>query len=269
MFEVESEIAMGLWLLSGLCRRLTWATSLAYFTCFCFVTLYETLSGESSCGCFGRVEVDPRFTLMLDVSMVAALVVFRPGMAAAPAPSHRGVRLIATILATVTAGALAGIAMGSYRQPAASGGTLVETDGLIILEPQKWVGQPFPLAGHIDVGRQLMSGTWIVLLYRHGCPTCSKALPVYRKMATDFAGSGRSVAFIEVPPYGEPIRQEGPGLWGRLEDTKEWFVTTPAVIVVEDGRVVAGWQGQAPGSKEILDAAQGETPVNQGDRQGG
>jgi hypothetical protein len=56
---VEAEIALSLWLLSGLVRRAGWAAALVCFSLFSVVTLHKALAGETSCGCFGVVEVSP------------------------------------------------------------------------------------------------------------------------------------------------------------------------------------------------------------------
>ena len=56
---VECELALGLWLVSGLLPRLAWLTALACFSFFCVVTLYKALTGAASCGCFGAVRVPP------------------------------------------------------------------------------------------------------------------------------------------------------------------------------------------------------------------
>ncbi len=58
IFQVEFELAMGIWLLSGVFKRLAWLAALACFCLFCCVTLYKALTGAASCGCFGRVRVN-------------------------------------------------------------------------------------------------------------------------------------------------------------------------------------------------------------------
>ena len=76
---VECELALGLWLLSGLFPRLAWLTALACFSFFCVVTLYKALTGAASCGCFGAVSVPPWITLLaIDLPAVLALSLFRP-----------------------------------------------------------------------------------------------------------------------------------------------------------------------------------------------
>ena len=75
---VEFELFFGLWLLAGLYPRSTWVTALLCFGGFACVSLYKALSGEASCGCFGKVSVNPWYTLMLDTAAVAALLCWRP-----------------------------------------------------------------------------------------------------------------------------------------------------------------------------------------------
>jgi hypothetical protein len=56
---VEFELFFGLWLLANLASRWTHRGALACFAVFTAVSLYKALSGDASCGCFGRVEVNP------------------------------------------------------------------------------------------------------------------------------------------------------------------------------------------------------------------
>jgi len=59
IFQVEFEVALGFWLLSGIFKRLAWLATLLCFGLFCCVTLYKALTGATSCGCFGTVHVNP------------------------------------------------------------------------------------------------------------------------------------------------------------------------------------------------------------------
>ena len=90
IFWVDAEIALGMWLLSGLARRAAWLVAIACFGVFSVVTLHRALSGEVSCGCFGRVEVSPWYPLVLGVAALTAMALFRPGLGAPAAPGPRG-----------------------------------------------------------------------------------------------------------------------------------------------------------------------------------
>lgn len=79
IFQVEFELALGIWLLSGVFKRLAWLGALACFSLFCSVTLYKALVGAASCGCFGTVHVNPWITLFaVDLPAVVILGLLRP-----------------------------------------------------------------------------------------------------------------------------------------------------------------------------------------------
>jgi len=71
---VECELLFGLVLLSGILPRLTWALSLLCFGGFALISLYKGISGDATCGCFGRVPVNPWLHV-------------RPGRDGSPRPS--------------------------------------------------------------------------------------------------------------------------------------------------------------------------------------
>jgi hypothetical protein len=74
---VEIEVLLSLWLLSGWSPRAAWVAALGFFGILSCVSLYSALIGQESCGCFGRVPVNPWFTFGLDVLAVSAFAVWR------------------------------------------------------------------------------------------------------------------------------------------------------------------------------------------------
>ena len=54
---MEVELALGVWLLSGLWARRAWAAAVLVFGVFSVVTLAKAVRGDASCGCFGVIEV--------------------------------------------------------------------------------------------------------------------------------------------------------------------------------------------------------------------
>ncbi|MGM0488775.1 MAG: MauE/DoxX family redox-associated membrane protein, partial [Planctomycetota bacterium] len=56
---VEFELLFRLWLLGNVWASRTCHVAVLCFTVFAAVSLYKALSGAASCGCFGRVVVNP------------------------------------------------------------------------------------------------------------------------------------------------------------------------------------------------------------------
>jgi len=240
---VEIELLFGLVLLWGIYPQLTWALSLGCFGSFALISLSKALSGAATCGCFGRVPVNPWYTFALDATAVLALVGWPPH---GESPSH--VRPFARYAAVVAVWLVAGtpVALATWTEPA---GTLTDlgevlADGrTVILKPQTWVGQRFALADWIDIGDRLGQGEWVVLLYHRGCPKCEEALAESEKAVSDSITKSNAchVAWIQMPPYGD-LRDgnsstNGRLVFGRLNLAKNWFASTPVEIMLSQGVV--------------------------------
>jgi hypothetical protein len=73
------EVAVAGWLAFGVCsRKVAWFPS-ACFGVFALVALYQALTGAESCGCFGRIKVNPWLTFWLGLTLAGALWVWWPG----------------------------------------------------------------------------------------------------------------------------------------------------------------------------------------------
>jgi len=56
---VELEFCFGMWLLTGRAAQLAWRIATVCFAVFACVSAHKAIGGEASCGCFGRLEVNP------------------------------------------------------------------------------------------------------------------------------------------------------------------------------------------------------------------
>jgi len=247
--------------LSGLYRRPVWWAALAGFAFFSCVTLYKGLSGAASCGCFGKVEVSPWYTLVLDLAAVAALLVFRPLVRADRPIRAARMRVAVATFILLAIGIPGGVAMAGY-QPAAlvNDGQLIGEGEFVLLEPETWLGKPFPLLEYIDIGDELAEGDWIVLLYHHDCPSCRQAVVAYQQMARTMEGGTRcpQLALVEIPPYGELSEARGsPARCGRLTNLRDWVIRTPVACFLEGGgQVTQVFEGdevnpQRPASDDV------------------
>lgn len=241
---VEAELLFGLWLLVGLHPQLTWRATFGCFLAFSGIALAKMLSGEPSCGCFGRVFVPPWLTLALDAAAVAALLRWRPGGRRGPSvlshPRRAAVFLVTALLVGVPMAAV----MSRFRPATITAwGNLLGAGDLVVLEPESWVGGRFPLLEHIDIGNELARGYWIVVLYHHDCQACREAIPGYERRARAIASQWDAprIALIEMPPYAPAgdgiVAVNSPCVSGRLNDARDWFITTPAEIRMRDSIV--------------------------------
>jgi hypothetical protein len=237
------ELGVGLLLLSGLYwQRLRWV-ALSLFASFALYSLSLALSGATSCGCFGAVNIHPWWTFSLDLAVVLGLLIaigrakHSPESAGKPempaSLNHRRIAT-ATIAVSVISAALLARYVGS--RTALAEGVVSAGGNLTILEPEKWIGKFLPVAADIDV--DLSRGNWIVLFHRHDCPDCGEAVPRYEELA--LRSRDKQVALVEVPPFhGSADAAVGPSRRARLSGDREWFVQTPVEIQLVDGVVTS------------------------------
>ena len=248
MATVELELLFGLWLMANVWAKPTWAAALACFGLFTCVSLCKALSGYASCGCFGRVQVNPWYTGTLDLAIVFSLLRWRPspasplppgaGEGGGPAVSFSIRRATAVLVIWFLIGIPAALAMGSYRPATlADAGDIIGGGKIVVLEPEKWVGKRFPLLGYIDIGDTLQEGNWIVVLYHRDCPKCREVIKNLRQIIRE---SGvHNAVLIEMTPYGNPTKTdlvECQVVCGRLSDTFQWFAKAPIILTLQSGR---------------------------------
>lgn len=75
---IAIEITLGTWLLSGRRPIGSWLFSLIVFSVFAIVTFRQGWIGQASCGCLGKVAVNPWYTFALDLGVLALLFFSRP-----------------------------------------------------------------------------------------------------------------------------------------------------------------------------------------------
>jgi hypothetical protein len=82
---VLGECFLGGWLLLGVFPRLAKRTAVATFLCFLFVSLARLVRGESSCACFGKLDIAPLVTVIIDLAVLFGLAVWKPDRESSPA----------------------------------------------------------------------------------------------------------------------------------------------------------------------------------------
>lgn len=117
---------------------------------------------------------------------------------------------------------------------------------------EKW-----PMLDYIDIADSIKKGVVVAVFWRHDCPDCHEAIPMYDKFSKEMEEI--RFAFIEVPPFGSEegnfIPEDTICLSGKLDENMEWLnITTPFVVVLADGCVLKYWEAQAPKPNEIINA---------------
>lgn len=247
---VEAEIAFSVWLLSGVWIRAARLCAMMCFGLFAVVAAAEGYSGWESCGCFGRLKLNPWIMVAFDLVAVAVLAFAKSDAAQPLARTANRIMAYASVAGILMAATGLALIQANTGQTSDVLGTYNPGGNLVVLEPDRWIGESFPLLKHIDIGEQLASGKWLVVLHHHDCSTCREAIPRYEQLARSTARQATSplVALVEMPPYGSSDDQQvlSPSscLLGKLTDQREWFATTPLVVTLEDGQVVAWIEGE-------------------------
>lgn len=242
--QVGTELAIGVFALSGLYwRKLRWPLILV-FICFAGRSLYLAAIGANSCGCFGVLQIHPWWSFLLDLAVVLGLIVpivsgrrqlnIESSDARFNSSSARSFRRIAvTAVVAILLMLIVFLARYTDRHTALAARAAGSPVDLVILEPERWIGRKLPVAESIDI--DLSKGKWIVLLHRHDCPVCRDMLPRYENLAS----AGQRVALVEVPPYGDFGPRVSACRYGQLRNDRTWFVETPLEFELKDGLVTA------------------------------
>lgn len=94
--QVTVEWLISAWLLSGIYRRAGWFAALTLFCIFSGVAAHQALERDRSCGCFGPVRLDPKYTLVLDLTVVGGLLATGRGVRATTRPPEWQLMLATT-----------------------------------------------------------------------------------------------------------------------------------------------------------------------------
>ena len=141
--------------------------------------------------------------------------------------------MIAVVAAVIGLG-LAALSNSWRLETVADDPENAEGASVVILDPTRWLGRPFPLRGSLDVPDEVIRGRWELLFVRRGCPKCEDALRAWE--AADRLEGGRYV--VELPSENGPPSDSPAGvLRGRLSQDKKWVAQVPFQVVLVDGVV--------------------------------
>lgn len=256
---VEIEILVGFWLLSQVYQNLAIRITRILFLVFVCFALYKALTGAASCGCFGRLHINPWYTVSLDLGVFALLQITKlidTKQIDQKQALHKRVRLW-TVGGLAMASCLFVLLMAWQTRPQIhdADDLLPKAGSLVVLDSERWIGKKFPLLNQIDIGdAKLDHGSWVIVMYHADCLTCQKAIPRYIARSMRSSGESQQLALVEIPPYAKTslVNAAFPGTLGRLRETHEWFAQTPLALYLEDGRVQKAREGEAAADPNIM-----------------
>lgn len=288
VIQIPLELGLGIWLVSGLFRKAAWLLATISFAGFIGVTLWKGITGQASCGCFGKIQVNPWITLFaMDVPVFLLLLIFRPkGEKLLPPPWPHPAHFIPVAMVTcLLLGALVPTLV--FNKPGDEG---IGRGGqqYIVIKPDNWTSSEsgpqhsFDAAGaqesdfaekisgnipswqlmleHIDIAEQLKSGAVVVLFYHWDCPDCKDAIPLYEQYSRQLSSAADDqikFAFINAPPYGtesqEIVSKDTSAMVGRLDESRKWIFETPLIFLLSDGKLIHWWQVKYPDINELLE----------------
>ena len=148
------------------------------FSVFAAFSLYRAVAGYESCGCFGAVKVNPWITFVLDLVVLGCLGVAVKRFGKADRPREDARRAGRAAAAYVFAGSpILAIMLWTGPTTLGSNGGLVKSGEFVILDPEGWIGEAFPLTAYLSPEVDVTRGDWTVFV----CSTQSAdAPPIYR-----------------------------------------------------------------------------------------
>lgn len=283
VIQVPLELGLGIWLVSGLFRKAGWLLTVIAFAGFIVVTAYKAYTGQASCGCFGRVTVDPLITLFtMDVPVFFLLLIFRPkGEKLFPPPWPNPVHFVAVAIPTA-------LILGVLIPTLAFNKPPDRTEKHIVIKPNNWKIEPNTISPlpeetnepnlpgkpaepneadlpdwqlmlkHTDIVEQLTNDVRIILFYHYDCPDCAVAIPLYSQYSGQYAADEQiQFAFVKGPPYGadeeDPLPDDTTAIVGKLDLSRDWIFESPLTILLIDGQLKGVWQVEFPDMQQLLE----------------
>lgn len=283
-YQAIFEAVVGLALLALHRWGVMWAFIAAMFSGFVGVALHRLIIGAESCGCFGGISIPPHITLTLDAAIVfmsawlARAWGLRPWgfaltLGAAPTLLIAGAMYSKSATPpgefdadfgefeeippptrpAPTPGETPDETPGDAQRPAGEDlGAAVETgritarDALLRL-PRAFergaLGSVARPAWMDDLARASATDSalpWLIYVYNRNCDICLKHLPEWndaRQIYEEDLAAGKAAMGVLLIEWEDLIPLKIP--------TWSWGAQTPITLLVQNGRIVRDWRGEA------------------------
>lgn len=221
---VEIEFVLGCWFLFA--RELVgpWLVAFAIFCVFSAVSVHYAIIGEASCGCAGRIKINPRWTLLFDIACLAGLLFVRPAVFRSNSSSWKAaISPVATPLFTSGCifGLLAVLAVVSFGSVSAAlahlqGNSISLSPSLVDVGTapagaearqsvalHNWTGEPIRVVGGTSDCSCVTTADLPVVVPAHGSRSISISI---RMPAASGIFTRNADLFAEVNGFLRPIR---------------------------------------------------------------
>lgn len=234
---LESAVATYLCLAS---KINSWRLAVVTFTILACAASYALATGQD-CNCIVQA-VKPQFMLSLDLGILALAVWYRPSSPYSTHDTHS----LANLAVCFMIGGLfvAGAMFREYtaaQQPHASDGPVEFLIADIL------VNKPWPLNSRFYPRLEsLETGKWIVVIVRRDCTHCEKLIADYFSSSAKTRGRRTAVFVAGAAQWAFQFDRVAMDVDDRFSihwPHDEPFVPTPAVFLLEDGRVIEAADG--------------------------
>ena len=105
----------------------------------------------------------------------------------------------------------------------------------------------------IDVHEVVSKGDWVLVLYYSSCDSCRNAIPKFVVKGVEHRKASIQLAFVQVPPIdGTWIERSNAYTLGQLDDSKQWFCTSPVELLLRNGVVVSARERAEEPSNDVI-----------------
>lgn len=252
--------------------RLARPMAIFMLTCFCGILIWEMVREATKCGCFGDLPIKPWQMLIVDGSLLIAVLIFGPSFiqpninemqpSGKARRSWTGVGLAAFACLIIGLGVAFAVPNppGTQQTPVdSSNDPTVNPNPLEI--PHSWTAKPSVESWvgknwrDIDLfqlmprwPKEMDAAKRYVVFYSRTCEHCEEMFSLYLIAPLD-----GPVAAVEIP--ASPTELTDPGAWlmpeipaGQIEHLAlplgaTWVITSPIVVALENGTITCANEG--------------------------
>lgn len=238
---VVFELALGLWLVSGLYRKQAQFVARVAFALLAAASGYLLIEGADCCSCFGKMAVHPGVAFGFDLFALFCLMLLPvPGRGRDDIQHHPWVASsVVSILVFLSVYLV--VALPPLRLFSPEAGAPLSSDEIVVLDTERWEGKTLPILDYLETQGAIGQGTWVLVLYHENCPKCENAIRRVLEKKQD-----ESVALVEIPPLsgsssqGRATTTDSPGVVRTVLDRGvRWSVATPVVLRLQDGMITS------------------------------